>query len=172
MDYDAEVAKLASPMGEDAFVAGDVAEFKALLTMQILLGNHMDLLKKRMIYGKDGFEPINHEPNTTNIPLTQDEYELIHASMGIITEAGEIAEIVLDYINTGELSSIHLNEERGDLLWYLALITKVGKGLLPLEGCMKQNMDKLWTRYKGKKFSKDEALNRNLEEEGKALKNA
>lgn len=88
---------------------------------------------------------------------------LLHASMGMATEAAEFIDILKKHIFYGkELDAEHLEEEIGDLLWYIAeALNALG---LDLDQVMENNIRKLRIRYK-KKFTVDEAMNRCAEEE-------
>ncbi len=93
---------------------------------------------------------------------------LLHASLGIVTEAAEVADILKKHVFYGKiLDKAHLLEELGDVLWYISIaIDALGSDF---ETVMKANNKKLKKRY-GEKFSKDKALNRKLDEEYNVLK--
>lgn len=174
-NYDIEVAKLARGM-ESAIKVEQLEELKSLLYAQILISRQMNGLKRLIIYETDDrIVPIVTIPSSSwterTSPLPTDGYNLIHAVMGLSTETGEISEIILDYLNGHQLDRTHLNVERGDALWYLALFSRI-EGLMTLSGCMWQNIRKLWARFRKKKFNKNEAIHRDLETEQKAIDNA
>ena len=99
---------------------------------------------------------------------THDIIDLQHASTGITTEGGEVADQLKRYIYYGtELDNTNLKEELGDLMWYIMLgVTAIG---MDLESVLRTNISKLRARY-GEKFSKDAAVNRDLEHELEMLK--
>lgn len=94
---------------------------------------------------------------------------LLHAILGMATEAGEMLDQLkksLFYMR--KLDRTNLLEEIGDHDWYESL------GLAALKSnrreVFKMNVKKLQEiRYKKKKFTQEEALNRNLEAERKSL---
>lgn len=93
--------------------------------------------------------------------------ELLHASLGMTTESGEFADAIKKWILYGkELDYVNLQEEVGDLLWYIALVSRQLD--IPLESIFNRNIAKLKARY-GDKFTEQAALNRDLAAERKAL---
>lgn len=106
---------------------------------------------------------------------------LIHAGMGLTTETGEFQDILKRAIFYGkELdfeAAVHLQEEIGDVLWYLAVAVDALNTWLEdvapekrksLTEIMEQNIRKLRTRYPFL-FSEEAAVNRNLAQEKRAL---
>ena len=100
--------------------------------------------------------------------FSREEIDLLHAGLGMATEAGEFVDSLKKYIFYGKaLDTVNLKEEIGDMLWYMALAIRIlGTSF---EELMETNIDKLYTRYP-EKFTEYHALNRNLEEELKILK--
>jgi NTP pyrophosphatase (non-canonical NTP hydrolase) len=92
---------------------------------------------------------------------------LLHAAMGLSTEAGEFQDVLKKYVFYGkELDEINLLEECGDLLWYLGIaIHELNSSF---EAVMASNHAKLAFRYKDK-FSQREAMIRSLMEERRIL---
>lgn len=92
---------------------------------------------------------------------------LLHYSLGLVTEAREIADVLKAHIAYGKiLDKTNIVEEAGDLLYYLSrLLTAVGSSI---PESMEKNVRKLAARYPGG-FSDEKALNRNLEAERKEL---
>jgi NTP pyrophosphatase (non-canonical NTP hydrolase) len=91
----------------------------------------------------------------------------LHMAMGLVTEAGEFMDVYkrklaykkdIDYVN--------LKEELGDILWYIANFCNINDW--SIEELMDININKLRVRFP-EKFTQDNALNRNLEEERKTL---
>lgn len=95
------------------------------------------------------------------------EIRLLHVGLGLATEAGEFLDALKKWLFYGkEYDKINLIEELGDVLWYVALASdQLG---ISIEEIMERNNAKLETRY-GKIFSKDGAINRNLDQEYEAL---
>lgn len=93
---------------------------------------------------------------------------LIHACLGMTTEVGEFVDQLKKHLFYGkELDFINLDEELGDLLWYIAVALDC-LGLENFEATMKRNIAKLASRYPHK-FSTDEALLRDLQKEWEVL---
>lgn len=92
---------------------------------------------------------------------------LLHASMGLCTEAGEFADLLKRHIFYGtELDILHVIEEVGDILWYCALaIDETG---VCLDAVLEKNIRKLAKRYPNK-FEKVAAVIRDLEAERREL---
>ena len=94
-------------------------------------------------------------------------YDLDHASRGLCTEAGELADITKRYFIYGkEIDQIHAIEEVGDLLWYASLACKALG--VSMSEVMYKNIEKLKVRYPNL-YNQSDALNRNLDVERKEL---
>jgi len=92
---------------------------------------------------------------------------LLHAALGISTEAGEILDALKKKVfYNKELDEVNLKEEMGDLFWYLAIMADTMN--LDFEQAMETNLKKLKIRY-GAKFSSERAISRNLEKEREIL---
>lgn len=88
---------------------------------------------------------------------------LLHAGVGLATEAGEFQNALKKAIFYGKpVDKVNLAEEVGDVMWYVALACNELD--VDLESVMKTNIDKLQARYPNK-FTETDALNRNLEVE-------
>lgn len=93
--------------------------------------------------------------------------DLLHGSIGIVTEAAEIQDAIKKCIFYGkELDTINLCEEIGDCLFYLELLCQSLNTTLTKE--MDRNQQKLAVRYKDG-FSKKAATTRDLESEREVL---
>jgi NTP pyrophosphatase (non-canonical NTP hydrolase) len=92
---------------------------------------------------------------------------LIHASMGLTTEAGEFVDMLKKHLFYGKaVDETNLVEELGDQLWYIALALRtLGSSF---EDAMERNIKKLRTRYPNK-FEERRALERDLDAERAAL---
>lgn len=85
---------------------------------------------------------------------------LLHAGIGLSTEAGEFLDALKKHIFYGkELDRVNLKEEMGDLFWYLAIACDELD--VEFESLMATNIAKLKARY-GEKFSEQRAENRDL----------
>ena len=87
---------------------------------------------------------------------------LLHAAMGITTEAGEFVDPLKKHIFYGkELDTENLKEELGDLLWYIGIACDT-LGVTVRE-VMEANIAKLRKRYP-EQFTEEDALERKDEE--------
>lgn len=111
-------------------------------------------------------------PNYSNVisrasQLIYGKGELFHMMLGIASESGEVVDAIKKYLLYGkELDLVNLDEEMGDLLWYIAIYLSYRDKTF--EEIMEKNIAKLKTRYPNK-FTSEDALNRNLEAERKVL---
>jgi len=107
-------------------------------------------------------EEAGEEYNVLNVSPN-----LIHAALGIASESGELFE---EYFNASlegrEVNKVNLAEEAGDIMWYLAMLLREVD--VSFEDVAAKNIAKLQKRFPDK-FSKDNALNRDLDEEQKVL---
>ena len=95
---------------------------------------------------------------------------LLHAAMGLATEAGEFTDMLKKHIFYGKpLDLVNLQEEAGDTMWYIGVA--IDELRTTLDELMTANIAKLRKRYKGK-FDADRALERDLAAERKILKSA
>ena len=92
---------------------------------------------------------------------------LLHAGIGMVTEAGEFIDALKKAIFYGsELDRVNLREELGDMTWYLSMaISELGT---TYEEVMDINIAKLKARYP-EKFTLDKASNRDLSAEREIL---
>ena len=99
----------------------------------------------------------------------QQVLDLIHASMGLVTEAGEFQDMLKKHLYYGrELDTVNLREEIGDLLLYCAIALEALD--TDFQSVMQTNIDKLKARYP-EKFTEDSANNRDLKVERQILEN-
>lgn len=95
---------------------------------------------------------------------------LLHAAIGINTEAGELLDTLKKHLWYGkEIDEVNLIEEVGDLCWYVEVLLDALNA--SMDNVRRLNIDKLKRRYPTK-FTEKDALIRNLEKERKALENA
>lgn len=147
----------------------------------------LDGLKKYSFYGKNEKFSEEFAERLANISaianslqqrpksfiLSREDTELnsrmFHGILGIMTEAGELAQIWSKHMDGESFDAVHVQEEcQGDIGWYTAIITdELG---LDWETGLKNNIDKLKVRYPNK-FDAELAANRNLEQERKMLEN-
>ena len=92
---------------------------------------------------------------------------LLHGSVGVSTEGGELLDAMKKYIFYGKpIDRANVKEELGDALYYISLVMdEMG---FTLEEVMETNSDKLKARYP-EMFTEDKAINRDLDTERKIL---
>lgn len=125
-------------------------------------------LQKATVEMESMFKVLSQQADT--IKLTPEHIDLLHAVLGIFSEAGEVlAELIKSIIEGRPLDTVNLKEEAGDLQWYNAIIIRLlGSSY---EEVFKMNIDKLSARYPDK-FTTDAALNRDLDVERTTLENS
>lgn len=93
--------------------------------------------------------------------------KLLHGAIGACTETGELLDAVKKHVYYGKpLDTTNIEEEVGDVLWYLAEVVaalKEEKPELTFQSIIERNVAKLHQRYNGGAFDPDFAINRDLE---------
>lgn len=115
-----------------------------------------DYQKKCLQTESNDFPAIKDRMNEQNL-------RLLHAGIGLSTEAGEFLDALKKHIYYGKtLDTVNLMEECGDMMWYMSVaLDALG---YDFDTVMARNIEKLSARYKGG-FSKESAVNRNLNQE-------
>lgn len=118
----------------------------------------LDIYKKKIMYGR-GLQagetvPVSHSFQNKR------QMRLFHGIIGIITEAGELLDQLVNSLEAKEVDLVNIGEEAGDIMWYLALIADEFN--VDLEAQLDKNIAKLKARY-GDKFTEKKAINRDLE---------
>ena len=73
-------------------------------------------------------------------------YDLLHATLGISGEAGELLDAIKkSFIYNKPLDFVNAKEELGDIMWYMALACRTLN--VSFEELMQMNIDKLTKRY-------------------------
>ena len=91
----------------------------------------------------------------------------IHMILGMATEVAEIQDVFKSALAYGKpLDMINLQEELGDLMWFIAGFCDING--FDFEDILETNIKKLLVRYPNK-FSKEDALTRDLEKERRSL---
>ncbi|WP_034719851.1 nucleoside triphosphate pyrophosphohydrolase family protein [Bacteriovorax sp. DB6_IX] len=119
-------------------------------------------------YIKDAVRTESRNFEAMNERLNDDGLKrLLHAGIGLSTEAGEFLDALKKHIFYGkELDKVNLAEEMGDLFWYMAIVAdELG---FEFEEVMERNITKLKARY-GEKFSEEKAEKRDLDTEREIL---
>jgi NTP pyrophosphatase (non-canonical NTP hydrolase) len=151
--------------------------------------NALDEVKRVIIYGKmpeyleneeDSLQAANEnyvammresgkteEEIAARLKLDQEQIELIHHAIGLVTEAGEILEPVLRFaLDEDALDKVNLAEELGDSNWYQAGLHRLLG--TTFEEVNAKNIAKLKDRYPDK-FDAGAAVNRDLGKERATL---
>lgn len=127
-------------------------DLDAIIEESLTALKRLDQVKKALFYNK---EPSWGVPKTNDDPVTGDK-DVIHAILGIATEAGELLELI------GNPTDAKLVDESGDVLWYLALLyRRLGT---TFGAAADKNIEKLKVRFP-EKFEESLAVNRNEDEE-------
>jgi NTP pyrophosphatase (non-canonical NTP hydrolase) len=143
------------------------------------LGGAMaDAMKRSLFYSDDLFKRIDGQrvrirdvsekldTVEETVKITADK-DIIHAALGIASEAGELfEEIVKSAVEGRPVDVTNLKEEAGDVMWYLALLLRKIDATFEEVGDL--NIAKLKKRFPDK-FTKADAINRDLDEEKVAL---
>jgi len=107
-------------------------------------------------------------PQTANPDATK--CRLLHGALGLVTEAGEIADVMKKKLAYNKpIDGINLLEELGDVMWYVAIMVDALD--TSIEEVMELNIKKLQKRYP-KKFTSEAAIDRNLIAERQVLEGA
>ncbi len=105
--------------------------------------------------------------NTHDRLGSSQKIELLHAAMGMQTEAGEFTDQLKKHVIYGQpLDEVNLAEELGDQLWYIALACNAID--ISLADVMATNIAKLRKRF-AEQFTEDAANVRDLDAERKVL---
>lgn len=110
----------------------------------------------------DNFQDILEYSENATTPV-----RLIHVALGLSTEVGELNDAIKKHLFYGkELDKINIEEEMGDIFWYLAELADALD--ITFEGAMNKNIEKLKKRFPDK-FTNEVALNRDLKAERASL---
>lgn len=156
-----------------------VAVLKDLLKdLLTLSGPYTDALKRSIYYKTPDLNNkilgayTNSRRLAEELPdisvLTSDQYRLLHAALGMITESVEFLETLVKSMAPGAppLDVVNLMEELGDQVWYQAIPMRIFK--LSFDQIKQANIEKLRARYPDK-FDAGKATNRDLAKEREVL---
>lgn len=137
----------------------------------------LDLLKKWVYYGKaDADINLGNRllPDTLqDAALRLNDHNTIrflHMLLGMAGEVGEITQPFLLFLETGvPIDPDNIREELGDNSWYALGLGSKWLGDPDHTQILESNYNKLTTRYPEGAWTRDRAVNRDLEKERKAL---
>lgn len=166
-DYLAETELTASGMDGRHQVSRD--EIRRALVTFIEASEKLDLYKKALFRGRNrkageiaGLPALpDHAVGfTLDAYWAPEDLDLLHGIIGVATEAGELAEVGVKYLNGQKPDTVNVREEIGDVLWYLARLVKWAGTTFFDE--MRRNIFKLRERHGDKGFNVENDKNRNL----------
>lgn len=146
-------------------------EMNIVAFLHILANNarYIDAYKAVLFYGKPYTAPKPLEIDTAHFKYVGD-HRRIHAVLGIVSEAGEIAENMLlemqnlrhdlpiDQHKHDESIRDNYAEETGDMDWFQELLAS-SSGMISVRAAREQNIAKLQKRFPGK-FTEEDAVAR------------
>jgi hypothetical protein len=173
-DYQAEADKTCSIVWNPQYV--DLEGFRNNLKQFVELASVLNLYKKLLFRGKTPDELMM--PNIAErdsmaahggcVPAA--EIDLVHGILGNATEAGELAEILLDLLDGKTADRVNVVEEVGDCRWYLNRCLRWAEVTDLI--CEVVNIDKLHGRGHANGLDIFADANRNLNAERSRLERA
>lgn len=113
------------------------------------------------------YKEYQKEAQRTCAKLANNSTDNIHMLLGMQTEIAELADVFKKKLAYGKpIDWVNVKEELGDLMFYIANFCTING--LDLEEIMETNINKLRARYP-EKFTQENALKRDLENERKIL---
>lgn len=134
-------------------------------------GELVDIAKKSLFYGKAIKDTghgklLQNAAESDQLDVEAVPHDILHAAMGIYTEAAEMLEAVLKAMESGDLDKVNLLEEIGDTEWYAAMMYRA---IEKTPGEAKEvNINKLRKRFP-EKFETSFAIDRDLSAEREIL---
>lgn len=174
-DYMAECDKTCSTVFRPENV--EVMDLRHVLMGVAGFANDLNVIKKLLFRGKTR-EELNFGPAekpTLNELIealsainawSPADIDVLHGAIGLITEAGEVAEYLLKWAEGNPFDRVNVLEEAGDASWYIVRSLR-GIGVT-LEQSNRANIDKLRGRH-GEAFDVFRDANRNLDAEHSKL---
>lgn len=183
MEFDEYVAKAMAFENKDFNPARDraqpqIKELFDYMRLGVTAGKAQDILKKHIFYGKEleqvnlfGLEDLPDDGDARYRAAIQKLYDdprairLLHASLGLITEAAEFQQLLISYLfNDMPIDETLALKELGDSAWYMSEGIKATNETVSPSECLKMNIEKLTKRYEGTSFSENKAINRKRED--------
>lgn len=177
-DYMAECDKTCSTEFRPENV--EVMDLRHVLMGVAGFANDLNVIKKLLFRGKTR-EELNFGP--AEKPTVNDliealsainawspaDIDVLHGAIGLITEAGEVAEYLLKWAEGNPFDRVNVLEEAGDASWYIVRSLR-GIGVT-VEQSNRANIDKLRGRH-GEAFDVFRDANRDLNAEQSKLEDA
>lgn len=158
---------------------GQKDNLKKSLELVVIAGTILDQVKRAIYYGEKGaykpeklnelaekllaIEPFDFTHGEMVANTTPDNTDIntrvVHGIVGLVTESAELADALIQYLDTGTIDTVNLVEECGDVLWYQSVIQDDLN--ISTETLFKFLIAKLSARY-GEKFSDVDAVIRDL----------
>ncbi len=157
-----------------------IARFHSLDTIELLKetferciaqGKELNKFKKHLFYGKVlDISSATYTQGTVAPELgdkLQNYLRIIHAAIGLYTEAGEFIEAIYKHLfNDKDPDHLNMVEECGDIFWYLAIFADDLS--VTFDDIQRINNNKLRARYP-EKFTEQQATTRDLDTERRVL---
>ena len=126
------------------------AALRSFIMQAVRASDNLDIGKKYAIYNDDryGLATLYFGNAFKDFTLTPDQAELLHAAIGIESEAGELLDAVRKHVFDGQpLDRENVIEELGDLCFYMEAAMQVANAFrYEIE---QENQAKLSKRYEG-----------------------
>jgi len=103
---------------------------------------------KKAVFGGRPMDEVPNEQSLLATPLAKIDPDILHAALGVINEAGEIAQALVRALEGEGLDLTNLDEEFGDSQWFHALYVNA-RGI-PLSQLWERNIAKLRARFPDK----------------------
>ncbi len=151
-DYMAECDKTCSTVFRPEQV--EVQDIRHILMGIVAFANDLNMVKKLLFRGKTR-EELNFgavdgptlADIIANTPFVGPDIDTLHGAIGVITEAGEVAEALMRWTEGQGFDRVNIMEESGDIGWYVVRMLR-GIGVTS-EQCDRANIDKLKGRHGG-----------------------
>ena len=95
---------------------------------------------------RESMELDEYQKRAEKFAVYPDNFKVIYPSLGLVGEAGEVAEKVKKWLRDGAIDKEEVAKELGDVMWYIAALARdLG---YPLSDIAQMNLDKLTSRKK------------------------
>ena len=95
---------------------------------------------------RESMELDEYQKRAEKFAVYPDNFKVIYPSLGLVGEAGEVAEKVKKWLRDGAIDKEEVAKELGDVMWYMAALARdLG---YPLSDIAQMNLDKLTSRKK------------------------